>query len=81
MPTIPRANTNLTTAAIARARRGDHVSRRSVYYLESCPRRCIFTDSDEANRLIAQEPLALLIGFALDQQVTVPTGVLGPAAS
>jgi uncharacterized HhH-GPD family protein len=37
-----------------------------------------FTDSDEANRLIASEPLALLIGFALDQQVTVPTAFSGP---
>jgi uncharacterized HhH-GPD family protein len=36
------------------------------------------TDSDEANRLIAHEPLALLIGFALDQQVTVPTAFAGP---
>jgi hypothetical protein len=30
-----------------------------------------FTDSDEANELLVREPLALLIGFALDQQVTV----------
>jgi uncharacterized HhH-GPD family protein len=37
-----------------------------------------FTPSDEANELIAREPLALLIGFALDQQVTVPTAFLGP---
>jgi uncharacterized HhH-GPD family protein len=36
------------------------------------------TESDEANRLIASEPLALLIGFALDQQVTVPTAFAGP---
>ncbi len=36
------------------------------------------TDSVEANELIAREPLALLIGFALDQQVTVPTAFLGP---
>ena len=33
--------------------------------------RLYFTDSDEANALIATDPLALLIGFALDQQVTV----------
>jgi uncharacterized HhH-GPD family protein len=37
-----------------------------------------FTDSDEANALIAQEPLALLIGFALDQQVSVQTAFSGP---
>lgn len=37
-----------------------------------------FTGSDEANRLLAAEPLALLIGFALDQQVPVPTAFAGP---
>ena len=40
--------------------------------------RLYFTDSDEANELLAREPLALLIGFALDQQVPVPTAFLGP---
>jgi len=42
------------------------------------PAALYFTDSDKANRLIATEPLALLIGFALDQQVTVPTAFSGP---
>ncbi len=42
------------------------------------PTRLYYTDSDEANELLATEPLALLIGFALDQQVTVPTAFLGP---
>jgi uncharacterized HhH-GPD family protein len=37
-----------------------------------------FTGNPEADRLIAAEPLALLIGFALDQQVTVPTAFIGP---
>ena len=37
-----------------------------------------YTASDEANELIARDPLALLIGFALDQQVPVPTAFLGP---
>jgi uncharacterized HhH-GPD family protein len=37
-----------------------------------------FTGDDEANALLAEEPLALLIGFALDQQVTVPTAFMGP---
>jgi len=37
-----------------------------------------FTGDDEANALLAQEPMALLIGFALDQQVTVPTAFAGP---
>ena len=42
------------------------------------PEALYFTDSDEANRLLASEPLALLIGFALDQQVPVPTAFAGP---
>ena len=37
-----------------------------------------FTDSDEANELIATDPMALLVGFALDQQVTVQHAFLGP---
>ncbi len=42
------------------------------------PEALYLTESDEANRLLAKEPLALLIGFALDQQVTVPTAFAGP---
>jgi uncharacterized HhH-GPD family protein len=42
------------------------------------PDRLYFTGNDEADALIAQNPLALLIGFALDQQVPVPTAFLGP---
>ena len=37
-----------------------------------------FTGNDEANVLLAQEPMALLIGFALDQQVPVQTAFSGP---
>jgi uncharacterized HhH-GPD family protein len=37
-----------------------------------------FTGNAEADALLAAEPLALLIGFALDQQVTVPTAFTGP---
>jgi uncharacterized HhH-GPD family protein len=44
----------------------------------AAPDRLHFTDSDEANELIAREPLALLIGFALDQQVNVQTAFSGP---
>ena len=44
------------------------------------PDRLYFTGSDEANRLIATDPMALLIGFALDQQVTVQKAFLGPQA-
>jgi len=42
------------------------------------PDRLYFTDSDEANALIASDPLALLVGFALDQQITVQHAFLGP---
>jgi uncharacterized HhH-GPD family protein len=42
------------------------------------PAALYFTDSDEANRLIASEPLALLVGFAIDQQVTVQQAFTGP---
>jgi len=31
----------------------------------------LLTDSDEANALIANDPMALLIGFALDQHWSV----------
>ena len=41
--------------------------------------RLHFTGDDEADRLLASEPLALLIGFALDQQVTVQKAFSGPA--
>jgi uncharacterized HhH-GPD family protein len=37
-----------------------------------------FTGDGEADALIARDPLALLIGFALDQQVTVQTAFAGP---
>jgi uncharacterized HhH-GPD family protein len=42
------------------------------------PERLFFTDSDEANELIASDPMALLIGFALDQQVPVQKAFSGP---
>src|SRR5258708_13306601 len=42
------------------------------------PERLYFTDSEEANELIAKDPMALLIGFALDQQVSVPKAFSGP---
>ena len=42
------------------------------------PDRLYFTDSDEANALIASDPMALLVGFALDQQVPVQKAFMGP---
>ncbi len=42
------------------------------------PDRLHFTESDEANALIASDPMALLVGFVLDQQVTVQKAFSGP---
>src|SRR3954466_12232053 len=44
----------------------------------AAPDRLHFTGNDEADELLAHEPLALLIGFALDQQVPVQTAFSGP---
>ncbi|HEX8104774.1 MAG TPA: HhH-GPD-type base excision DNA repair protein [Solirubrobacteraceae bacterium] len=44
------------------------------------PDRLHFTDSDEANALIASDPMALLVGFVLDQQVSVQKAFAGPLA-
>ena len=44
------------------------------------PDRLYFTESDEANALIASDPMALLVGFELDQRVTVMKAFLGPLA-
>src|SRR5260221_7895939 len=37
-----------------------------------------YTGNDDADRLLATDPLALLIGSALDQQVTVQKAFSGP---
>jgi uncharacterized HhH-GPD family protein len=37
-----------------------------------------FTGNDDADALLSEDPLALLIGFALDQQVTVQKAFSGP---
>src|SRR6478736_2185049 len=42
------------------------------------PDRLHFTANDEADALIATDPMALLIGFSLDQQVPVPKAFMGP---
>jgi uncharacterized HhH-GPD family protein len=42
------------------------------------PDRLHFTGDDAADALIARDPLALLIGFALDQQITVQAAFAGP---
>ncbi|HEY2140833.1 MAG TPA: HhH-GPD-type base excision DNA repair protein [Solirubrobacteraceae bacterium] len=49
-------------------------------YDQRIPDRLYFTDSDEANVLIATDPMALLVGFSLDQQVSVQKAFGGPLA-
>ena len=47
-------------------------------YASAMPERLYFTAEDEANALLARDPLALLVGFVLDQQVTVQKAFSGP---
>ena len=44
----------------------------------TAPERLWYTDEPAADRLLARDPLALLIGFTLDQQVTVQKAFTGP---
>jgi uncharacterized HhH-GPD family protein len=45
----------------------------------TAPERLHFTGDDGADRLLAADPFALLVGFALDQQVPVQKAFGGPA--
>ena len=42
--------------------------------------RLHFTEDETAQEMIARDPLALLVGFVLDQQVTVQKAFAGPLA-
>ena len=42
------------------------------------PKALYFTDDPEACKLLAEDPFALLVGFAIDQQVPVPKAFAGP---
>src|ERR687885_2153518 len=42
------------------------------------PARLHYTGDDEADALLAEDPFALLVGIALDQQVPTPTAFSGP---
>ena len=46
--------------------------------MPTAPKTLPFTDDPNANELLARDPLALLIGFVLDQQVTVQKAFAGP---
>ena len=43
------------------------------------PKALYFTDDPKACELLARDPFALLVGFAIDQQVTVQKAFAGPA--
>jgi uncharacterized HhH-GPD family protein len=51
---------------------------RIVLVTTTRPDRLYFTGNDEADVLLAEEPLALLIGFVLDQQVPMQKAFSGP---
>lgn len=42
------------------------------------PETLEYTDSPEANALVASNPVALIIGFLLDQQIKIQIAFLGP---
>src|SRR3954471_17797710 len=46
--------------------------------MTTVPELLPWSGNEEADRLNAQDPVALLIGFALDQQVTVQKAFSGP---
>src|SRR3954453_19568556 len=54
--------------------------RRGAGTIGRVPDRLYFTESDEANALIASDPMALLVRFELDQRVTVMKAFQGPLA-
>jgi len=51
---------------------------RTASVAAGAPQRLPYSGDDEADRLIAADPNALLIGFVLDQQVTVQKAFAGP---
>ncbi len=57
---------------------GSEVARTTIDPVGTTPDRLHFTGNDDADALIAEEPLALLIGFVLDQQVSVQKAFSGP---
>ena len=53
-------------------------NRRTMQPMTATTDRLPFTGDDAADRLLVSDPLAMLIGFALDQQVTVQKAFSGP---
>jgi uncharacterized HhH-GPD family protein len=50
----------------------------TIWGMVARPQRLHFTDDEEADRLLAESPLALVIGFVLDQQVPLQKAFAGP---
>jgi uncharacterized HhH-GPD family protein len=48
--------------------------------MTAVPDRLAFTEDEQAQAMIARDPFALLVGFVLDQQVTVQKAFAGPLA-
>ena len=58
--------------------KGFDQSRRRAYHAAMKADRLYFTGDAKADALLVDEPMALLIGFVLDQQVTVQKAFSGP---
>jgi uncharacterized HhH-GPD family protein len=56
----------------------DKCDRATIAAMSTITDRLHFTGDEAADRYLVEEPLALLIGFALDQQVTVQKAFSGP---
>src|SRR5207244_8370540 len=59
-------------------RRRRRSGRSSASRLSRMPDALWFTDDPKACELLAKDPFALLVGFAIDQQVTVMKAFAGP---
>src|SRR5215207_2536204 len=84
-PSGARDTSNARAAAGARATEPSSaqmvaMARIASGYDRCVPERLYFTESDEANALIASDPMALVLGFELDQRVTVMKAFEGPLA-
>ena len=75
----PNTSSASTVSRLPSRRRSNKCSIDDLYdRFVPIPDRLHFTGDDAADRLLAEDPFALLVGFALDQQVTVPTAFSGP---
>src|SRR2546423_15163957 len=78
---VVRSDTDASVIRGCRSYPVDHNPRRRYHPRMASPSTSVslpFTGDDEADRLLVEQPLAMLIGFALDQQVTVQKAFYGP---